>query len=73
MSTETIESIAPVFTLKPGDEIRNAGRWLEVQSLRQQNEVVIINTYDAEENRKRKFVADPYCERRVRQLTEVAG
>jgi hypothetical protein len=73
MSTETIESIAPVFTLKPGDEIRNAGRWLEIQSLRQQSNHVILNTYDPLDNRERRFAADPYAERRVRQLTEIAG
>ena len=73
MSTETIESIAPVFTLKPGDEIRTAGRWLEIQSFRQQPDMIIVTVYDPEENRERRFVADPYCERRVRQLSEVAG
>jgi hypothetical protein len=73
MSTQTIESIAPVFALRPGDEIRTQGRWLEVQSLRQQTDYVIVKTYDPEENRERVFAAVPECERRVRQLAEVAG
>ena len=59
MSTQTIESIAPVFTLKPVDEIRTAGRWLEIQSLRQEPNLIIVTTYDSDDNRERRFVADP--------------
>jgi len=73
MTTETIESIAPVFTLKPGDEFRYSGRWLEVQAIHDQPNLRIVNAYDPEENRERRFAADPYSERRARQITEVAG
>jgi hypothetical protein len=48
-----------VFTLKPVDEIRTAGRWLEIQSLRQQPNLIIVTTYDSDDNRERRFVADP--------------
>ena len=63
-----------VFSLRPGDEIRVAGDWLEIQSVRPVNSTtLIVKTYDPVRNVERLFSANPYIERRVRQPVEMAG
>lgn len=71
--TEEIESLSEVLALRPGDQIRVDGRWLELQALRTSQHHAVLVTYDEIDNRIRSFAVDPYAQRRVRQLATVAS